>query len=115
MSGSGSAASAISRGRTCRSVSSIFPTLLADQRDEAHAAKIFLDQLAVRPLGDLDQLLHPAGIADGHDDAPAVGELLDPRLGHMAPTGGGENGVERRMFGAAPGPVALDNPDVRVA
>src|SRR5437879_3858901 len=109
MSGSGSAASAISRGRTCRSVSSIFPSLLADQRDETDAAKIFLDQLAVRPLGHLDQLLHPAGTADRHDDAPAVGELLDPGLRHVTTAGGGENGIEWRMFGAAPGAVALDD------
>src|SRR5437868_1364476 len=105
MSGSSSAASAISRGRTCRSVSSIFPTLLADQGHEAHTAEALLDQLAVRSLGDLDQLLHPAGTADGHDDAPAVGELLDPGLGHVATAGGGEDGVDRRMFGATPGAV----------
>src|SRR5436309_616982 len=54
------------------------------------------------------------GVAYGHDDPPAVGELLDPGLGHMAAAGGGENGVERRMFGTSPGAVAFDDLDIAV-
>src|SRR3954452_6689222 len=115
MSGSGSAASAIRRGRTARSVSSIFPSLLPNQRHEAHAAQILLDELAIGTLGHLDQLLHPARLADRHDDAPAVGELLDPRLGHVAAAGGGDDRIERSLVETALRPVALDNLEVVVA
>src|SRR3954447_6169517 len=95
------------------SVSSIFPTFLTDQRHETHAAEILTDQFAVGCLGDLDQLLHPAGLADGHDDPSVPAELLDPRRGHMASAGGRENRVERRVLRRAPSAVAFEDFHIR--
>src|SRR5204863_956 len=64
MSGSGSAVSAMSVGRSSSSVSSIFPSLFADQRNEPHTTEILLLEDSVFLLGHLDELLNPAGLAD---------------------------------------------------
>src|SRR5437764_2879497 len=114
MSGSGSAASAISRGRASSSVS-ILPSFLADQRDEADGAQIFLLENAILLLGHLDQLLDPAGLAHRHDDAAVRRELLDQRARHVAPARRRQDGIERGVLAAAFGTVALDDLDVIVA
>src|SRR5437868_4684591 len=113
-SGSGSAASAISRGRLSSSVSSIAPPFLADQRHEPDLAEAFLLQDSVLLLGHFDQFLHRTGIADRHDEPSAGRKLLDQRTWDMAPAGGGEDRVERRLIAATGGPVAFDNLDVAV-
>src|SRR3954462_5831038 len=79
-----SAASAIRRGNTSSSVSSILPPFLADQRHEPHPAEILLPEESVVLLGDLDQLLHPAGVTDRHHQPPAGSELRDQGGRNMA-------------------------------
>src|SRR5205085_6312471 len=114
ISGSGSAACAISRGSASRSASSIAPAFLADQRDEANTAEILPQSLAAWPFRDLDQLLHRAGIAERHHQAAALGELLEQSFWNMASARSGEDRIIRRIGGPAPGTVALDDLDIVV-
>src|SRR4051812_6849567 len=114
MSGSGSAASAISLGRASTSVS-ILPSFLADQRDETDGAQILLLEDAVLLFGHLDQLLNAAGFTHRHDDAAVGRELLNERARHVAPAGCCEDRIERGVRAAAFGPVALDDLDIVVA
>src|SRR5438477_3105626 len=96
-------------------VSIILPSLLADQRHEAHAAKTLLDQLPLCALRDLDQLLHPAWVAQRHDDAAARRELVDQRPGHVAAARSGDDRVIGSALRPALGAVALDDLDIAVA
>src|SRR5438270_4051277 len=112
MLGSGSAASATSRGRGSSSISSILPSLLDDQRHEANAPEILVNELATRSLGDLDQFLHPAGFAHRHDDPAAVGELVNQSLGHVASARRREDRIERRAVETASSAVAFDDRDI---
>src|SRR5437764_5332138 len=114
MSGSGSAASAISRGKASSSVS-ILPSFLADQRDEADGAQILLLENAIVLLGHLDQLLNAAGLAHRHDDAAVRRELLDQRARHVAPARRRQDGIERRVVAATFGSIRLDDLDIVVA
>src|SRR6476646_303253 len=115
MSGSGSAARAISRGNASNSISSIRPAFLADQRYEPHPAEIFLLQDSAVLLGDLDQLLNPAGIADRHHQPPAGRKLGDQGLGNVAAARRGEDRVIGGFVGPAAGAVTLDDLDMAVA
>ena len=63
----------------------------------------------VGPLGHLNELLDPAGIADRHDQPSAWRELLDERLRDVASARRGEDGVEWRFVRAAARAVALDD------
>src|SRR4051794_25297197 len=108
MSGSGSAASAIKRGSGSTSVSSIAPSFLADQWNEAHRTKVRLLQRSVLCLGDPYQLLDPPRVADGHHNGSPRRELVDQRLGHVAPARRSEDRVVRRIFGPAASPVTFD-------
>src|SRR6185503_19822259 len=115
MSGSGSAASAISRAGLSNSVSSIFPTLFPDQGNEADAAEVRLLKRPVRALRRIDEILDPAGASNRHDDASLRLQLLDERGRDMASARSGKDRVERRFFGPAPGAVAVDDSDIAVA
>src|SRR5689334_17375628 len=101
--------------RTSSSVSSIVPSFLADQGDEANAAQLFLLEASVLLLGYFYQLLDPTRLAQRHHDAPAGGKLLHQRTRNVTSAGRGEDRVEGRAVGPAFRSVALDDRDIVVA
>src|SRR5690349_3048207 len=115
MSGSGSAAFAIRSGRTSSSVSSIAPSFLADEGNEANRAEGLLFEASVVAPGHLDQFLHPAQLTDRHDDAPVGGELFHERRRDVAAAGSGNDRIEWRSVRPAFRSVALDDLDIVVA
>src|SRR6478735_2231994 len=115
MSGSGSALVLISSGSSRAIVSAIAPPLLSDPWNEADPAKVLGDELAGRAPRDLDQLLDPVRLADGHDDPPALRQLIDPGLRDMASARGGQDGVVRRSGLPAARPVAFNNAHIVIA
>jgi hypothetical protein len=90
-------------------------TMLADQRHEAHRAKIFMLEAPILTLGRLDQVLDRPRIPQRHDDPAADLQLVDQHLRHMAAAGRGDDRVERRLGGAAARAVALEAAQARHA
>src|SRR5215207_5343043 len=115
ISDSGSADRRIRSGRSSSSVSTVTPSLLTDQGNEADSAQVLLPRRAVGALRHLDEFLHKARIANGHHQPPAGGELIHERLRDVASARSSKDRVERRLVRAAARAVTLEYPDVVVA
>src|SRR5690349_15953651 len=90
-SGSGAAAFRIRWGRSSSSTSTLTPSLLTDQRNEAHFAEVRLLKASVFPLGHSDEFLHPAGDADRHDEPSTESKLRHKRRRNVTSAGCREN------------------------
>src|SRR5690606_28770760 len=79
------------------SVGLVDPTFLPDQRNEHHAAKIFLLELVGVDARDPEQTLN-AFIANRDDQASADFQLPLQRDRNRRTAGGHDDGIERRLF-----------------
>src|SRR5262245_49590182 len=93
--------------------SSCLPRVLSHQLHELAFATRARLHLAANLLDDGQDLVH--GVADRHDHAAALAELLEERGRDRRPTGRDQYPIERRLVRPAEGAAADPNPDVVVA
>lgn len=91
------------------------PALGTDQRNEAHVGDLLGPVLGLGQPRDTDELLHPHVGAERHHQPAADAELALQRLGHLGAGRGDRDGVVGCMVGPSPGPVSMENVDVRYA
>src|SRR5438034_10289662 len=93
--------------------SSNLPGVLSHQLHELALAAQARLHFASNFLDDGQDLVH--GVADRHDHAAALAELLEERRRHRRPAGRDQYPIERRLVGPAEGAAADAHPDVVVA
>src|SRR2546426_12495665 len=90
--------------------SSGLPGVLSHQLHELALAAEARLHLAADLVHDGQRLVH--GVADGHDHASALAELLEERRRHRRAAGRHEDPIERRLAGPAPRSASDPRPDI---